>query len=118
MELHFLDSISGDTLVALRNNKGGPLATGPPEHFVSVHPREIQRRVVGEEESSGVRLFDIAYSTAQDRIDRLTLFRETTPDVVGMDAGAERILGITDMFVLPTGKGDGRSVEQPLLMTH
>ena len=47
-------------------------------------------------------------STAQDRIDRLTLFKETTPDVAGLDAAREQVLGITDMFVLPTGKGDGR----------
>jgi len=107
VELKFLDTISGDTVVALRNNKGGPLSTGPPEHFVSVHPRAIQLQMLPS--NRDVRLFDVMYSTAQDRIDRLTLFKESSvPDVQGMDASQERILGITDMFVLPTGKGDGR----------
>ena len=56
VELRFLDSVSGDALVALRNNKGGPLATGPPEHFVSVHPRAIQQQRL-----DGVLLFDVMY---------------------------------------------------------
>lgn len=109
MELKFLDTISGDSLVALRNNKGGPLSTGPSEHFVSLHPRAIQQQTLPS--NRDVKLFDVMYSTAQDRNNRLTLFKETSvPDVVGMDPSKERILGITDMLVLPTGKGDGRSV--------
>ena len=41
VEVKFLDTISGDSLVALRNNKGGPLSIGPQEHFVLVHPRYV-----------------------------------------------------------------------------
>lgn len=56
VELRFLDSVAGDALVALRNNKGGALATGPPEHFVSVHPRAIQ-----QPRPDGAPLFDLMY---------------------------------------------------------
>lgn len=56
-----------------------------------------------------VKLFDVMYSTPQDRSDRLTLFKESSvSDVTGMDPSKERILGITDMLVLPTGRGSGR----------
>jgi hypothetical protein len=107
VDLKFVDTVSGDTIVALRNNRGGPLSTGPSEHFVTVHPRAIQQQSMPT--NRDVRMFDVMYSTSQDRIDRLTLFKESSaPDVVGMDVSQERILGITDMFVLPTGKGDGR----------
>jgi len=103
VDVKFLDTVSGDSVVALRNNKGGPSSTGPPEHFVSIHPRAIQQRKL-----EGAMIFDLLYGTSQDRIDRLTLFKMTTSDIQGIDTSQEQILGITDMFVLPTGKGDGR----------
>lgn len=103
VDLKFLDTVSGDAIIALRNNKGGPQLTGPPEHFVSVHPRAIQQR-----KYDGAMLFDLMYGTSQDRIDRLTLFKMSTTNIDDLDPSKEEILGITDMFVLPTGKGDGR----------
>jgi hypothetical protein len=41
VELKFTDTQYGDTLVAYRDNRGNSdtLAKGPPEQFVSVHPR-------------------------------------------------------------------------------
>lgn len=104
VDVKFLDTVSGDVLVALRNNKGGPLRTGPPEHFVTVHPRSIQTKVY-----DGAPLFDLMYSTSQDRIDRLTLFKMSTTAIAGgFDPFSQQILAIADMFVIPTGKGDGR----------
>lgn len=104
VEVKFLDTISGDSLVALRNNKGGTLSTGPTEHFVSVHPRIIQTMAY-----EGASTYDMLYGTAEDRNARQTLFKESSAsEVQGFDSSRLQILGITDMLVLPTGKGDGR----------
>ena len=93
--------------MALRNNKGGSLATGPLEHFVSVHPRSIQQRTL-----DGAMIFDAFFSTSQDRIARQTLFKTSdAPVVEGFPSNREEILAISDMFVLPTGKEDGRFAE-------
>lgn len=108
VEVKFLDTTSGDTIVALRNNKGGPLSTGPSEHFVSVHPRSIQQKAY-----DGVAVFDILYSTAQDRVDRLTLFKETTPVIKDLDTSKIQIIGISDMLVLPSQKED---IRQPWVL--
>lgn len=106
VDLKFMDTVSGDVLVALRNNRGNSLSTGPLEHFVSVHPRAIQQKVLAD---TGATIFDLFYGTSQDRSERQTLFKTSdAPSVVGFRADREQILAITDMFVLPTGKGDGR----------
>ena len=98
VDLKFLDTVSGDAVAALRDNKGRSLQTGPPEQFVTVHPRRIQQDIA---------LFDQAYATSQNRIDRLTLVKMSS-EITGLDTTKEQILGITDMFVLPTGQGDRR----------
>jgi hypothetical protein len=98
VDLKFLDTVSGDAVAALRDNKGRSLSTGPPEQFVSVHPRRIQQEPL---------LFSQAYATSQNRIDRLTLVKMSS-QIIGMDPTQEQVLGITDMFVLPTGEGDRR----------
>lgn len=98
VDLKFLDTVSGDAVVALRDNKGRSLQTGPLEQFVSVHPRRIQQ---------DTSLYDLMYGTSQNRIDRLTLAKMSS-DISGIDPQAEQVLAITDLFVLPTGEGDGR----------
>ena len=98
VDLKFLDTVSGDAIVALRDNKGRSLQTGPLEQFVSVHPRRIQQ---------DTRLYDLIYGTSQNRIDRLTLAKMSS-NIRGIDPQEEQVLAITDMFVLPTGEGDGR----------
>ena len=98
VDLKFLDTVSGDAVVALRDNKGRSLKTGPLEQFVSVHPRKIQQ---------DPRLYDLIYGTSQNRIDRLTLAKMSS-EIRGIDPQTEQVLAITDIFVLPTGEGDRR----------
>lgn len=110
VDLKFLDTVSGNVLAALRNNRGGPASQGhPDEQFVTIHPRAIQQRTF---DGSGNLLFSAMYGTSQDRLDRLTLFRMGEggggSNTAGLDPAAFQILAVTDMFVLPTGKGDGR----------
>ena len=93
VDLKFLDTVSSDAIVALRDNKGRSLQTGPLEQFVSVHPRRIQQ---------DTRLYDLIYGTSQNRIDRLTLAKMSS-DIRGIDPQAEQVLAITYLFVLPTG---------------
>jgi hypothetical protein len=53
-------------------------------------------------------LYDIMYGTSQDRVERLTLVGMSSTNIEGLDPGSEKVLGITDMFVIPTGKDDRR----------
>ena len=99
VDLRFLDTVSGDAVVALRDNKGRSLETGPLEHFVTVHPRMIQLNTAR---------YDAIYGSKQDRISRLTVMSMSNYEIQGMDPGTDVVLAITDMFVLPTGAGDKR----------
>jgi hypothetical protein len=98
VDLKFTDTVSGDVVIALRDNKGRTLETGPVEQFVSVHPRRIQQ---------DASAYDRMYGSRQNRVDRLTLVKMSS-EISGMDPASEQVLAITDMFVLPTGEGDKR----------
>jgi hypothetical protein len=111
VDVKFLDTVSGNTLVVMRNNKGRTLSSGPLEQFVTVHPRSIQEATIeafdGAQWGSSM-IFDIMYSTPQDRVDRLKLVGTSSTDIDGINAGTEQVLAITDMFVLPTQKDSKR----------
>jgi hypothetical protein len=111
VEISFLDTVSGDALVVMRNNNGRTLSSGPLEQFVTVHPRSIQQATIDAFEGAqwgSAMIFDIMYGTSQDRVDRLKLVGMSSTDIDGIDAGAEQVLAITDMFVLPTQKESRR----------
>lgn len=94
MDLQFADTIYGDTLVAMRDNKGRTLATGPLEQIISIHPRAIQM---------DASVYYRYFSTAANRNDRLTYVSTTDYKVKKLDKLRDIPLSITDMFVLPTG---------------
>lgn len=79
VDLKFLDTVSGDAVIALRDNKGRSLSTGPLEQFVTVHPRRIQQDTI---------LFDRVYGSSQNRIDRLML--------VSMSSEIEQLDSLTE----------------------
>ncbi len=82
VDIEFLDTVSADAVVALRDNKGRSLDTGPPEHFVTVHARKSQWNTA---------LFDLIYSTNQNRVDRQMLVRMSS-EIDGMDARNTQVL--------------------------
>lgn len=115
VDLQFADSVYGDVVIAFRDNKGrSSSVTGPDEQFITMHPRMIQQN------SATYQRF---YSTAEDRLSRLTLVSMSSPisgvntisDVntvssVNTNDGSVieyEALAITDMYVIPTGK-EGR----------
>ena len=98
VDLKFLDTVTGDAVVALRDNKGRTLDTGPLEHFVSIHPRRIQEDPV---------MYDALYGSSKGRIERLMII-SLSSEVRGLNPLKEEMLAITDMLVIPTGEDDGR----------
>jgi hypothetical protein len=98
VDLQFLDTIAGDALVALRDNKGRSPKTGPPEQFVSVHDRVIQKNP---------STYDMMFSTPELRSSRQLLVGMSS-EIEGINGETQDVLAITDMQVIPTGKSDRR----------
>jgi hypothetical protein len=99
VDLKFLDTVGGDALVVLRDNKGRSLKSGPPEHFVSVHLRVAQ---------ANPTTYDQMFSTPELRNERTRLMGMMSSEVEGFNAEEQEMLAITDMLVIPTGHSDKR----------
>lgn len=100
VSLHFADTVTGDTLVALRDNRGRSLETGHVlEDIVSVHPRTVQ---IDE------RFYDRFYGDKMQRLPRFALTYTSKMDVVGFSKASHQVLKITDVYVLPAGSTDAR----------
>lgn len=95
VDLKFLDSVTGDTLLAFRDARGTVGTDGQQgAQFISVHPRAIQI-----EES----LYHAQYETARDRDTRLSVVNIKTN--FGLPG---TVLGMADMLVLPQGDLSGK----------
>jgi hypothetical protein len=88
VNVEFLDTVSADTVVVLRDNKGRSLDTGPLEHFVTVHSRKIQRNTA---------LFDLIYSTSQNRIDRQMLVKMSS-EIDGLDSRNTQVPHVIKLY--------------------
>lgn len=77
VDLKFVDTVSGDVVVVLRDNKGRTLETGPLEHFVSVHPRKIQQDSLMYTALYRTR---IMLSSIVGTLDEVAAVASTTPD--------------------------------------
>lgn len=99
VELRFADVNSGDTLIALRDNRGKDLKNGPRTQFVTFHPREIQ---------FDQDAYTVQYGTREFRNERLVAASTTTPftDIFGT------VEGIVDIMVLPQDS----SLRMPIVM--
>lgn len=98
VDVKFLDTIAGDALVVLRDNKGRSLKSGLPEQFVSVHSRVTQNNPT---------TYDQMFSTPELRNERTRLVGMSS-EVEGFNAEEQELLALTDMLVIPTGKSDQR----------
>jgi hypothetical protein len=100
VSLHFADTVSGDTLIALRDNRGKSLESGHVlEDIVSVHPRVVQM---------DPSIYDRYYGNRDQRLRRFAYTYTSKMDVSGFSSSRETPLKITDIFVLPRGSGDER----------
>jgi hypothetical protein len=87
VDIQFADTMSGDTLIVMRDGIGR-VGMGPPEQFISIHSRAIQQDAAE---------WDLWYSTDEYRLDR-QMFAKTSSVV--FNNNYEK-LAITDMFVFP-----------------
>jgi hypothetical protein len=94
LDIQFSDTISGDTLVVLRDGIGSS-GQQPQEQFVTVHPRSIQQDAV---------VWDQFYSTEFDRLRRLLFCRVNmfvSNQPVRTDGTSVVTLAIDRIFVFP-----------------
>lgn len=100
VSLHFADTVTGDTLIALRDNHGQSLQSGHVlEDIVSVHAREMQTDAV---------FFDRFYGDKQLRLSRQAFTHTTKMDVSGFSKTHDTPLKIAEILVLPNDAADQR----------
>ena len=110
ISLHFGDSVSGDTLVVLRDNHGQSLESGHVmEDIVSVHSRNSQ---------SDPELYDKFYHNKKLRLSRFAFTNTRKMDVVGFSKKSDVPLKITEIYVIPGDEAMRGSSNTWMLMSY
>jgi hypothetical protein len=112
VDLYFADTVTGDTLLALRDNHAGNTETGyRKEYLVTIHPRSIQ---------CDAQTYDTYYGLPTQRERKLTVFTtgvDTLTPITGLPVG-HILTSITSMVVVPVSNTPSNNLKNgcgPLL---
>lgn len=109
IDLKFAETVTGDTLIALRDNRGRSIGvTGPvAEQFVTVHPRSVQKDPYeyslnyGNQQHRSTRFVAATHATVLDAIITDALEQRSQFSTTTTLPTISDILAITEMFVIP-----------------